>query len=1151
MPPSTTGQSYTAWKKQNPNGSYAQWNTGSAGTPAPSIPSAPQTPSVAPVKNFTVQYDEAKKSNPNLTSQEFEKTYTQNNAGGAALLDAAKAKNQALAKTNQQKAQEQYIQQGGVVKQGEVYDPYASLQKAAQTGQAPQGAMAQGEADLIRKDIGGIANYKTPIAQQKNYGNSKNTYSPGGKLPTPPDLSGAETPEESLQMQLNYQAQLTDYEKNQKQGAFQELGSVSGQVSDFASQMQAQQQQVQDLVNSLNSKKNGLGDEVNSILDEMAQSGVQADLTPETFKMLESMALDTPADQIDDKIMSMAQSQPAQEPQPLEAQQAPEPVDIPIPQYQEYASLKQSGLNAGQIIQQNPSMMSQVVPDGSIINSNTGVGIVQTPLGEAYKTPSGLIVPKDSTTGFYNLSAMTPDQITKMSFADLMAIDLSTKKTSSDMKAFYTAQTLQKMSQKNDREYGIAQADLQSFYNSENNRLNESQVKAAQEIEIEKMRQNLSKDTSIQQLNESKSKAANMMKAQMDAWGLEGSSIMISSQIAQSNKFEQEISNVNKSYDINIMQLTMASTQTQMEFTNRVTELNQKMQVQKMSLTDNYLGKQDEIENSVLMSKIAQEDEKNNMYLDYVGKIYDNEQQAQAAAAAAEKEAQAETWEKQKYYSEQMGMLVSVGQDGSINPLLSEDGNPIETMEGKKFSLEGMKFGWEQEKYTVDADLRERQFQQDQVEFGIDADLRQQTFNQNVQEFGMTYALQQDKQAFDQNMDVSKFNQNDEQFYAGMKGFDMKVDENGDNIGTNKMGEVVNFGQGPSVAVPIKSKFAYNVVNPNEIRFNIPPGKMKTRGECGMLVNDALNGGPGLMGDSYESKMGVVNSKLPVAGGAFVEKINGLASGHTGLVEKVYPDGSFDIRESNYHGKWTVSTETITPGTARWKTIVEGGGFYDPVKGGSSTSKKEKGVSGDGAFAKFVQQQVAQGQPQKDAVTEANKRMSEGTLPGMEKLDQAKEEKKQNVLNAISKLKNSKGLGASVGVKGVTNYIPGTEAANFQAQFKNLESLLTLENLGVLKGAISDKDMEVLKSAATSLNMNMSEKEFRKTIDEMEAKLSGGKASPPLSSAPKKPGIFAGPQALVKYAIDSKAYKNSQNTITPSKIKGGYTLPSPNNNSNY
>lgn len=141
------------------------------------------------------------------------------------------------------------------------------------------------------------------------------------------------------------------------------------------------------------------------------------------------------------------------------------------------------------------------------------------------------------------------------------------------------------------------------------------------------------------------------------------------------------------------------------------------------------------------------------------------------------------------------------------------------------------------------------------------------------------------------------------------------------------------------VWTPVNSKYSYTV-SPGGISFegSAPSGSQLDRGECGEFVNDIINGAPGLFGDTFQQKMSLKNSTKPTVGGAFIEN-TGDTTGHVGMIERVYPDGSFDIRDSNYIGKNTVGTAHIAAGTQRWKAITEQGGFYDPSKkdGGSAT----------------------------------------------------------------------------------------------------------------------------------------------------------------------------------------------------------------------
>lgn len=66
----------------------------------------------------------------------------------------------------------------------------------------------------------------------------------------------------------------------------------------------------------------------------------------------------------------------------------------------------------------------------------------------------------------------------------------------------------------------------------------------------------------------------------------------------------------------------------------------------------------------------------------------------------------------------------------------------------------------------------------------------------------------------------------------------------------------------------------------------------------------------------------------------------------------------------------------------------------------------------------------------------------------------------------------------------------------FEARVESLKSNLTLDNLKLLKGAMSDKDLAFLNAVGSSLNTNMSEAQFDKELDRIITKFEGVGTAP-------------------------------------------------------
>jgi hypothetical protein len=91
------------------------------------------------------------------------------------------------------------------------------------------------------------------------------------------------------------------------------------------------------------------------------------------------------------------------------------------------------------------------------------------------------------------------------------------------------------------------------------------------------------------------------------------------------------------------------------------------------------------------------------------------------------------------------------------------------------------------------------------------------------------------------------------------------------------------------------------------------------------------------------------------------------------------------------------------------------------------------------------------------------------------------------IVNLVSTVRNA-ASGWNTGLGSLANNIPGTSGYNFAQNVKSLKSLLTLDNLGLMKGALSDSDIKILTAAATALDVGMSKDAFLAELSKIDSK---------------------------------------------------------------
>lgn len=105
-----------------------------------------------------------------------------------------------------------------------------------------------------------------------------------------------------------------------------------------------------------------------------------------------------------------------------------------------------------------------------------------------------------------------------------------------------------------------------------------------------------------------------------------------------------------------------------------------------------------------------------------------------------------------------------------------------------------------------------------------------------------------------------------------------------------------------------------------------------------------------------------------------------------------------------------------------------------------------------------------------------------------EQTKQKAQQTASSALNIVQRLKDSgSALGNTVGP--ISSKLPTIRggSADFEQNYNALKSLLTLENMGVMKGVLSDSDIKIIQNASANLSLGQSESGFRKELDNIQA----------------------------------------------------------------
>jgi len=290
----------------------------------------------------------------------------------------------------------------------------------------------------------------------------------------------------------------------------------------------------------------------------------------------------------------------------------------------------------------------------------------------------------------------------------------------------------------------------------------------------------------------------------------------------------------------------------------------------------------------------------------------------------------------------------------------------------------------------------------------------------------------------------------------------------------------------------------------------------KFYGQCGAVVNDLAELGPGFFGSSYSSKANKINKSVeegPAIGDIFISNLGvtkdkeGKVSGygHTGFIMDIELDENgnkiYTLGDSNRYNdlKWNVrqvtekqliNDEKVTGYYSKPLAVKTGVNSPDAVykdeliplyskytRSKTSLTKadmdqiKEMGMT----FNDFAKQATAA-----RAVTDdMGKRFALSLLDDIKYLEKAKWKDRLAVATPFQ-----------VGAK-----IPFTEAANLRASWNNFSSKIALKNLQDLKaggatfGALSDQELNFITDASKNLSMAMKDDRWKEELENMKKEL--------------------------------------------------------------
>ena len=260
--------------------------------------------------------------------------------------------------------------------------------------------------------------------------------------------------------------------------------------------------------------------------------------------------------------------------------------------------------------------------------------------------------------------------------------------------------------------------------------------------------------------------------------------------------------------------------------------------------------------------------------------------------------------------------------------------------------------------------------------------------------------------------------------------------------------------------------------------------------ECAEYINDIFASNVwARMWDSYSSKLAVANQKTGwlwsiVAWQPNPSNKEFAKFWHAGVIVWESDDGnSWHVKSSNLNVDGKISVVEVP------KNVI---GWYRST----NLFEKPKVTEFDDAQKNFLETvDTSKGFNKEAKATIANLGLTEKDVFAFKASNLPKEKTRQfnDILSKINNLKWDNGKFSSarwfswaVWFGFWEALLPWTRSWDFASDFESFKSLLTVENLDKMSGVLTDKDIDILKSAALSIELWNSETQFVKRMEEVE-----------------------------------------------------------------